>query len=109
MMSRQSHSIGWAVVRAPPAVGAGVEIEHVLPGEVFELLHPEGFHPVQMLIADAPSHGLDRSPIQLCEAAYRCPALSAITTPRVEFLVGTTRCAACRLNHPIASCSTPTA
>ena len=64
---RPAHRIGRAVVRAPAAVGAGIEIEHVLPGEVLEFLHPEGFHLVQMLIAHAPPHRLHRSAVQLGE------------------------------------------
>ena len=39
----------------------------MLPGEVFERLHSEGFHLIQMLIADAPSHRLQSSAVQLCE------------------------------------------
>ena len=64
---RPAHRIGRALVRAPSAVGAGIEIEHVLPGEVFEGLHAEGFHLVQMLVVDALSHRLHRSAVQLCE------------------------------------------
>ena len=64
---RPSHRIGRAVVGTPPTISAGIEIEHVLPGEVFERLYAERFHLIQMLIADAPSHRLHSSAVQLCE------------------------------------------
>ena len=64
---RPSRGIGGALVRAPAAVGAGVEIEHVLPGEVFEGLNSERFHLIQMFIADAPAHRFQNFPVQLCE------------------------------------------
>ena len=64
---RPAHRIGRAVVRTPPAVGAGIEIKHVFPGEVLKCLYPEGFHLIQMFLADAPSHRLQNLPVQLCE------------------------------------------
>ena len=39
----------------------------MLPGEVFERLYSEGFHLIQVLIADAPSHRLQNLAVQLCE------------------------------------------
>ena len=64
---RPSHGIRGTVVGAASAVGAGIEIEHVLPGEVFERLHSERFHLIEMLVADAPSHRLQSSPVQFRE------------------------------------------
>ena len=64
---RPSHSIGGTVVRAAPAVGAGIEIEHVLPGEVFECLNSKGFHLIQVLVAHTPSHRFQSPAVQLCE------------------------------------------
>ena len=64
---RPAHCIRRAVVGAAAAVGAGVEIEHVLPGEVFERLHAERFHLVELLVADAPAHRLHRPAVQLRE------------------------------------------
>src|SRR6266496_3863317 len=59
--------IGREVVRASSAVGAGVEVEDMFPGEVLECLYPKRFHLVQMLIADSPLHWLQRAFIQLRE------------------------------------------
>ena len=56
-----------AVVGTPSAVGAGVEVEHVLPGEVLELLHAERFHLIKLLVADTPAHRLHGSAVQFRE------------------------------------------
>ena len=64
---RPPHGIRRAVIRAASAVGAGIEIEHVLPGEVFELLNPERFHLVEVIIGQAPLHRFHRAFVQLCE------------------------------------------
>ena len=56
-----------ALVGAPAAIGAGVEVQHVLPGEVFELLDAEGRQLVELLVGDAPSHRLERAAVQLGE------------------------------------------
>jgi hypothetical protein len=64
---RPPHRIGRTLVRTAPAVGTGIEIKHVLPGEVLEGLHAERFHLIQMLVGHAPSHWLNSSAVQLCE------------------------------------------
>ena len=46
------------LVRAAAAVGAGIEVEHVLPGEVLEFLHAEGFELVQLGVVHAVAHRL---------------------------------------------------
>ncbi len=46
---RPADGIGRAVVRAAAAVGAGVKIEHVLPGEILEVLDAEGVQIVELL------------------------------------------------------------
>src|SRR5208282_476037 len=61
------HCIRRAVIGAPATVGAGIEIEHVLPCEIFEGLNAKGFHLIQLLIADTPADGFDRSFVQLRE------------------------------------------
>src|SRR5271157_3050412 len=60
-----SDGVGRAIVGAAPAIGAGIEIQHMLPGEVLERLYAERFHLIEMLVAHAPADGLDRSLIQL--------------------------------------------
>ena len=55
------------LVRAPAAIGAGIEIQHVLPGKVFEFLYPEGFHLIQMLVATPHLTGLTVPRLQLRE------------------------------------------
>src|ERR1019366_5351975 len=62
---RPADSVRRALVRAPPAVRAGVEVQDMLPGEVLDLLDAEGRHGVQLLVRDAPPHGLHRSAVQL--------------------------------------------
>ena len=64
---RPAHRVGRTLIGAAAAIGAGVEVEHVLPGEVFERLYAERFHLIQLLVADAPSHRLHGSPVQLRE------------------------------------------
>ena len=64
---RPAHRIRRTMVRAAAAIGAGIEVEHVLPGEVLERLHAERFHLVQMLVGDAPPHRLQSAAIQLRE------------------------------------------
>ena len=64
---RPPHRVGGTVVRTATAIGAGIEVEHVLPGEIFERLHAEGFHLIELLVADAPSHWLESSAVQLRE------------------------------------------
>jgi hypothetical protein len=64
---RPPHGIGRTVVGAASAIGAGIEVEHVLPGEVFEGFHSERLHLVEMFVADAPAHRFQRAPIQFCE------------------------------------------
>ncbi len=64
---RPAHGVGRAVVRAAPAVGARVEVEHVLPGEVLERLHAERLHLRQLLVGHAPLDGLHRALVQLRE------------------------------------------
>src|SRR5208283_2775557 len=64
---RPAHGVGRTIVRTPSAVGASIKVEHVLPGEIFERLHAERFHLIQMVIRDSPSHRLQRAAIQFRE------------------------------------------
>ena len=64
---RPAHGIRRTVVGAASAIGARIEIQHVLPGEVLELLYAERFHLVELLVAYAPAHRLHRSAVQLGE------------------------------------------
>ena len=50
---------GRAAVRATTAFDATVEIQHVLPGEVLERFHPQGFQAVELHVRDAVHHRLD--------------------------------------------------
>jgi len=46
---RSSRGVGGAIVGTSSAIGAGIEIEHVLPGEVLERLYSEGFHLLSLI------------------------------------------------------------
>ena len=51
---RTAYGVRRTVVGAAPAIGAGVEVQHVLPGEVFEFLHAEGFHLIELARRSTP-------------------------------------------------------
>ncbi len=55
------------IVGTASAIGAGIEVQHVLPGEVFKFLHAEGFHLIELAFADAPAHRLHGPAIELGE------------------------------------------
>ena len=64
---RPAHGVGRALVRAPAAVGAGVEIQHVLPGEVFEFLNARTISVGPALFRNAPPHRLESTAVQFRE------------------------------------------
>ena len=59
-----AHRIGRALRRAPSAIGAGIEVEHVLPGEILKGLHSERLHLIQVFIGNTPSHRLQSPAVQ---------------------------------------------
>src|SRR5580700_4528612 len=62
---RPSHRFRRTLVRAAAAVGARVEVEHVLPGEVLEGLHADRLHLIYLCLSEAPLDRLHRAAIQL--------------------------------------------
>src|SRR5580700_9931552 len=61
---RPSYRVRRTVVRAPTAIGAGIKVEHVLPGEIAELFSTERLHLIEMLVTHAPAYRLDGSAIE---------------------------------------------
>ena len=59
--------IGRTLIRTPPAVCAGIKVQHVLPGKILKFFDPERFHVKDFFLLHVPSDGLDRSLVQLHE------------------------------------------
>jgi len=47
---RSSHGIGRTLIRTPAAIGTGIEIEHMLPGKIFQSFNTKGLKVIQLFV-----------------------------------------------------------